>query len=112
MRYESTNKAIFADFFPGEQSAGAFANVFVFGTMASTVAFTLGASSKETWKNILTSRRTLIGLVSFRPQDIEELYLLLIFALLTVPCYIVASLLRRCEAGTSVVRKHLDPLET
>ena len=34
-------------------------------------------------------------------QDIEELYLLLIFALLTVPCYIVASLLRRCEAGSA-----------
>lgn len=79
--YESTNKAIFADFFPGEAgqetsldvhvvwlglyaisklqcfqselprlsvqaSAGAFANVFVFGTAASTAAFTLGATSK------------------------------------------------------------------
>jgi hypothetical protein len=29
-----------------EASAGAFANVFVFGTLASTIAFTLGATSK------------------------------------------------------------------
>merc|ERR1711988_1977178 len=45
--YESTNKAIFADFFPGEKSAGAFANVFVFGTSASCVAFILGALKNE-----------------------------------------------------------------
>ena len=29
-----------------QASAGAFANVFVFGTLASTIAFSLGATSK------------------------------------------------------------------
>lgn len=74
--YESTNKAIFVDFFPGEASAGAFANVFVFGTLASTIAFTLGATS----------------------ENLSELYLLMIFAVLTVPGYMTASILKRCEA--------------
>lgn len=77
--YESTNKAIFADFFPGEASAGAFANVFVFGTLASTIAFTLGATSK----------------------NLSELYLLMIFAILTVPGYITASFVKRCEESSS-----------
>ncbi|CAK9014708.1 unnamed protein product [Durusdinium trenchii] len=71
--YESTNKAIFADFFPGEKSAGAFANVFVFGTSASTVAFTLGAVGKAS----------------------EELYLLLTFAVLTMPGYLTACVIKR-----------------
>merc|ERR1711908_261521 len=44
--YESTNKAIFADFFPGEKSTGAFANVFIFSTGSSTVAFILGATEE------------------------------------------------------------------
>ena len=76
--YECTNKAIFADFFPGEASAGAFANVFVFGTLASTIAFSLGASSK----------------------DLSELYLLMIFAILTVPGYLTASFVKRCEEAS------------
>ena len=75
-RYESTNKAIFADFFPGELSPGAFANVFVFGTFASTVAFTLGATSR----------------------DSIELLLLLAFAALTVPCYLLALMLKQRKA--------------
>eukprot|EP00931_Biecheleriopsis_adriatica_P036789 TRINITY_DN21155_c0_g1_i2.p1 TRINITY_DN21155_c0_g1~~TRINITY_DN21155_c0_g1_i2.p1 ORF type:complete len:463 (-),score=89.82 TRINITY_DN21155_c0_g1_i2:68-1426(-) len=73
--YESTNKAIFADFFPKEQSAGAFANVFIFGTGASTLAFVLGASQ----------------------QDLPEQYLLVTFAALTLPCYMLASVLRGRE---------------
>lgn len=73
--YESTNKAIFADFFPGEKSAGAFANVFVVGTNASTLAFAFGASN----------------------QDTEELVLLITFAVLTVPGYLLASLMKRRE---------------
>lgn len=76
--YESTNKAIFADFFPGEKSAGAFANVFVFGTSASTLAFTFGASNQET----------------------EELVLLITFAVLTVPGYLLASLMKRREEAS------------
>lgn len=43
--YESTNKAIIADVFPGDKAPAAFANVFVFGTAASTVAFALSAFS-------------------------------------------------------------------
>ncbi|CAE7544317.1 Unc93a [Symbiodinium natans] len=77
--YESTNKAIFADFFPGEASAGAFANVFVFGTGASTAAFILGATQ----------------------QDGAEVYLLISFAALTIPGYMAASLIRRKEDSDS-----------
>ncbi|CAE7271012.1 Vwa8 [Symbiodinium sp. KB8] len=75
--YESTNKAIFADFFPGEASPGAFANVFVFGTGASTAAFILGATQ----------------------QDQAEDWLLILFAILTIPGYLVASLISRKEDG-------------
>eukprot|EP00928_Gymnodinium_smaydae_P078732 TRINITY_DN62821_c0_g1_i1.p1 TRINITY_DN62821_c0_g1~~TRINITY_DN62821_c0_g1_i1.p1 ORF type:complete len:463 (-),score=42.16 TRINITY_DN62821_c0_g1_i1:196-1518(-) len=67
--YESTNKAIFADMFPGAKSAGAFANVFVFNSGASTVAFILGATGTE----------------------LPELYLLLFFGIVTVPGYALAS---------------------
>eukprot|EP00440_Ansanella_granifera_P052836 gb/GFBE01057288.1/.p1 GENE.gb/GFBE01057288.1/~~gb/GFBE01057288.1/.p1 ORF type:complete len:462 (+),score=97.70 gb/GFBE01057288.1/:1-1386(+) len=77
--YESTNKAIFADFFQGEKSAGAFANVFVFGTGASTLAFVLGATQ----------------------QDLPELYLLITFAVLTLPGFLVASAMKRGEAQES-----------
>mmetsp|Transcript_17768 Transcript_17768/g.41373 ORF Transcript_17768/g.41373 Transcript_17768/m.41373 type:complete len:442 (+) Transcript_17768:75-1400(+) len=66
--YESTNKAIFADFFPGPKSPGAFANVFVFGTGASTTAFVLGSTSSGKY----------------------EFYLLVAFAALTFPCYFLA----------------------
>eukprot|EP00913_Durusdinium_trenchii_P016235 g15257.t1 len=83
--YESTNKAIFADFFPGEASAGAFANVFVFGTAASTAAFTLGATSK----------------------DMVELQLLMVFAVLTVPGYLLASFIKRCQDNLNLARGEL-----
>lgn len=73
--YESTNKAIFADFFPGEKSAGAFANVFVFGTGASTATYILGATG----------------------EDSAELYLLLAFAATTLPGFLVASALKSGE---------------
>ncbi|CAK0799561.1 unnamed protein product [Prorocentrum cordatum] len=49
--YESTNKAIFADFFPSpEQGPGVFANVFVFGTGSSAAAFLLGALEKTKYE--------------------------------------------------------------
>lgn len=67
--YESTNKAIFADTFPGEKSAGAFANVFVFGTGASATAFVLGATGGSTL----------------------EMYLMVAFATLTLPAYALAT---------------------
>eukprot|EP00931_Biecheleriopsis_adriatica_P038442 TRINITY_DN22020_c0_g1_i1.p1 TRINITY_DN22020_c0_g1~~TRINITY_DN22020_c0_g1_i1.p1 ORF type:complete len:462 (-),score=67.41 TRINITY_DN22020_c0_g1_i1:94-1278(-) len=67
--YESTNKSIFADFFPGEKRVGAFANVFVFSTGASTVAFFFGATGHN---NL-------------------ELYSLMLCAVLTVPAFSLAS---------------------
>merc|ERR1712232_1466486 len=44
--YESTNKGVFADFYPGEKSAGAFANVMMFGTLSSSITFLLNAFKK------------------------------------------------------------------
>eukprot|EP00933_Yihiella_yeosuensis_P033838 TRINITY_DN2745_c1_g2_i1.p1 TRINITY_DN2745_c1_g2~~TRINITY_DN2745_c1_g2_i1.p1 ORF type:complete len:458 (+),score=86.32 TRINITY_DN2745_c1_g2_i1:80-1453(+) len=82
--YESTNKAMFADFFPGEKSPAAFANVFVFGTAASTVAFILGANKNDT----------------------PELYLLITFAALTFPGYLMASWFHRRESEPE--RRHLS----
>jgi len=73
--YESTNKAIIADFFPNEKSPGAFANVFVFGTFASCVAFILGS-------------------VENKEAQVAEVHLLLIFAALTLPSFILASVLK------------------
>merc|ERR1712079_851317 len=77
--YESTNKAIFVDFFPGEKSAGAFANISVFNSIASAIGFTLGA-------------------IEF---DLPELYLLVIFAALTFPGFMLASMLRSGSEGVS-----------
>ena len=76
--YESTNKAIFADFFPDpDKSPGVFANVFVFSNGASATAFILGALDKT---------------------DVE-LYILLVFAALTFPGFLLANaLVQRAEA--------------
>lgn len=70
--YESTNKAIFADFFPGDKAPYAFANVMMFGTGSSTIAFILGA----------------VG------DPDPELYLLVAFAAVTVPFFVVATMLK------------------
>jgi MFS family permease len=82
--YESTNKAIFSDFFPGPKSPGAFANVFVFNSLSSTVAFILGACN----------------------VTLPELYLLIGFAALTFPGFVVASLLQKRANGTRVVEEN------
>lgn len=71
--YESTNKAIIADFFPGDKGPGAFANVFVFGTAASSIAFALGTNSAST--------------------DVFY-WLVIVFAGITLPCFILAGVLR------------------
>jgi MFS family permease len=78
--YESTNKAVFADFFPGEKSPAAFANVFVFGTASSTVAFLLSAYGGKSTTNV-------------------ELYLLLGFAALTPPSYLIVKLIRQKQSA-------------
>jgi len=67
--HESTNRAIFADTFPGEKSPGAFANMYAFGMMASATANLLGAT----------------GAYSM------EMYLMVAFATLIVPGYAMAT---------------------
>merc|ERR1712224_1069917 len=42
--YESTNKGIFADTFPGGKGIGAFANCMMQNTLSSTAGFVLGAA--------------------------------------------------------------------
>jgi MFS family permease len=76
--YESTNKAIFAEYFPGpDKSPGVFANVIVFSTGATTAAFILDATNKA-------------GV---------ELYILICFACLTFPGFLLAdALAQRPEA--------------
>jgi len=73
--FESTNKAIFVDFFPPEQHAGAFANVMVFSTGSSTVAFVLGAFGRP----------------------VPEVLMLVACAALTVPAFLAAGILKRRE---------------
>eukprot|EP00930_Biecheleria_cincta_P085744 TRINITY_DN75111_c0_g1_i1.p1 TRINITY_DN75111_c0_g1~~TRINITY_DN75111_c0_g1_i1.p1 ORF type:complete len:476 (-),score=85.63 TRINITY_DN75111_c0_g1_i1:66-1493(-) len=70
--YETTNKAIFADFFPGDKAPGAFANVFVFGTLASVVTYGLGIAA---------------GSSSEAPEYTIMSGCLLLFAAITLPCY-------------------------
>lgn len=69
--YESTNKGIFADFFPGK-GPGAFANVMMQGTLSGAIAF---------------------ALVAAKLQE-PVLWLLLIFAVLTVPGLLAATALQ------------------
>merc|ERR1712166_942134 len=40
--YESTNKGIFADFFPGHKGVGAFANCMMQNTASGTIGFAMG----------------------------------------------------------------------
>jgi len=70
--YESTNKGIFADFFPGQNAMGAFANCMMQNTAASSVGFLLGATSR------------------FR----AEALVLLGCSILTVPCLLLANMQR------------------
>jgi len=75
--YESTNKAIIGDFYAGPRAPAAFANVFVFGTAASCAAFVLGALKTTT----------------------PEVYMLVIFAGLTLPTFLFAQLLKAKGVG-------------
>jgi MFS family permease len=63
--YESTNKGIFADFFPGEKSVGAFANCMMQNTAASTIGYIMGLASadqSEVWILLVCSIATVPGL--------------------------------------------------
>jgi len=66
--YESVNRGVIADVFPGPLSLPAFANTFVFGTLASTVAYILGG----------------VG------HTMPEVYCLLLFSVITFPCFAIA----------------------
>merc|ERR1712129_4417 len=72
--YESTNKAVFADFFPGEKSAGAFANCMMQNSVAFFASFILQSSLED--KSVLA-------------------WIVLFLAALTFPGYLVASRRRR-----------------
>merc|ERR1712071_641150 len=64
--YESTNKGIFADFFPGEKSVGAFANCMMQNTLASTIGYLMGLASadkSEVWILLVCSIVTVPGLI-------------------------------------------------
>lgn len=74
--YESTNKAVFADFFPGESSAGAFANCMMQNSFAFFASFA--------FQFVLADKSVLAWIV-------------LALALLTMPGFMVASVYRRIE---------------
>jgi len=64
--YESTNKGIFADFFPGEKSVGAFANCMMQNTASSTIGFSMGLAhvdKNEVWILLIGSLATVPGLL-------------------------------------------------
>jgi len=87
--YESTNRAIFAEYFPGpDRSPGVFANVMVFTTGATSVAFVLDATGRA-------------GV---------ELHLLLLCAALTSPGFLLAAVLaRRGEAQELLAADGIPP---
>jgi MFS family permease len=74
--YESTNKGIFADFFPGEKSVGAFANCMVQNTFASTIGYVMGLAS----------------------VDKSEVWILLVCSIVTVPGLAIAAKMKQSSA--------------
>lgn len=70
--YESTNRALFADFFPGSKAEGAFANCMLQSSLAFAICFFLQASLGG------------VDLGNF----------VIVFAVLTVPGYLLAQQLR------------------
>lgn len=73
--YESTNKAVFADFFAGPRAPGAFANVMMQSTLSSAASFSLQA----------------VHVVEF------NLYCLIFFSCATYPCLRLAGILQTRE---------------
>jgi len=67
--YESTNKGIFADFFPGEKGVGAFANCMMQNTLSATIGYAMGLGAADEY----------------------TVYILIPSALLTVPMLMVAT---------------------
>lgn len=62
--YESTNKGVFGDFFPGALGVGAFANCMMQNTFSGTIGFIMGSMN----------------------VDSHEVWILLAGSILTVPC--------------------------
>lgn len=88
--YESTNKGVFADTFPGERGMAAFANAMMQNTFSSTVGFVL-------------------GVVKF--EEIE-VYILLLFAIITVPGLYLAKRMQEKEKKTSDAGANSDAQAT
>jgi len=74
--YESTNKGIFADFFPGEKGVGAFANCMMQNTASATVGYALGLGEVDQY----------------------AVYILIPSALLTVPMLMAATRMKSSTA--------------
>lgn len=77
--YESTNKGLFADFFPGERAIPAFTNVMVQSSLSAAISFMLLDAN----------------------QIQLSLYGLLLCAALTFPCLVIATRLQRREQKIS-----------
>merc|ERR1719433_222272 len=95
--YESTNKAIFADMFPGPEAPGAFANVFVFGTLASVFTYILGISAggHDAPKDGIKVEYNIMY------------WCLIIFAAITTPFYSIARFLKGKEDTRTVIQRGL-----
>merc|ERR1712039_1140125 len=73
--YESTNKGVFGDTFPGSQGVGAFANCMVQNTFSSTIGFLLGTAKLQK----------------------SEVWILLVFSILSVPGLMLAQSIQRAQ---------------
>jgi hypothetical protein len=73
--YESTNKGIFGDAFPGAAGMGAFANCMMQNTLSSTIGFILGSLK----------------------MSYVEVYILLIFSVLSVPGLVLSQRIQKRE---------------
>merc|ERR1712087_939906 len=73
--YESTNKGVFGDTFPGSQGVGAFANCMAQNTFSSTIGFLLGTAK---WQK-------------------SEVWILLVFSILSVPGLMLAQSIQRAQ---------------
>merc|ERR1712039_279336 len=73
--YESTNKGVFGDTFPGPKGTGAFANCMMQNTFSSTMGFILGTLDLQK----------------------SEVYILLVFSVFSVPGLMLSQSIQRKE---------------
>eukprot|EP00747_Dinoflagellata_sp_TGD_P166856 gnl/TRDRNA2_/TRDRNA2_190316_c0_seq1.p1 gnl/TRDRNA2_/TRDRNA2_190316_c0~~gnl/TRDRNA2_/TRDRNA2_190316_c0_seq1.p1 ORF type:complete len:458 (+),score=67.69 gnl/TRDRNA2_/TRDRNA2_190316_c0_seq1:100-1473(+) len=86
--YESTNRAVFADFYPGDQTESAFANSFVQMSVASAICFFMSADLRG---NIIA-------------------WMVLVAAVLTPGAYVMAERMRFNESIPKEVLDEDSPL--